>query len=452
MKTKARDTWSSKLGFVLAAAGSAIGLGNIWKFPYSVGTNGGGAYVALYIIFLVVIGIPLMLAAITLGRKTQLSVFGAYRSIDKRWSFAGAMAVLCGFVILAFYSTVGGWVLYYLKNAVLGQLNTTDPDVLTQTFGNLMNCPKTLIFYQFIFMIMTMLIVVNGIKKGIESSSKIMMPALFILLIIIAIRSLTLKGSIEGIKFLLVPDFSKITMDVAKNAMGQVFFSLSIGMGVMITYGSYLSKDVNLLSTAVMIPVLDTTSALIAGFATIPAVFALGFEVSEGPGLMFVTLPAVFASMPMGQVFCIAFFLLVLFASLTSSMSMLEICVSFFVDVRKKSRVKSTLILGGIIFLLGIPASLSLAEGSSFRLGSLGFFDMYDKLSSNILLTTGGFLLCIFVGWVLTTKTAIEEIEISGVKFELGNIWSFLVKYVVPVAVFIILVGSYKDFIVSILQ
>lgn len=452
MKINTRDKWSSKLGFVLAAAGSAIGLGNIWKFPYSVGTNGGGAYVVLYIFFLVVIGIPLMLAAITLGRKTQLSVFGAYRSIDKRWSFAGALAVLCGFIILAFYSIVGGWVLYYFKNALLGNLNTTNADELTQFFSNLMNSPKTLILYQAIFMILTMLIVVNGIKKGIENTSKVMMPALFILLIIIAIRSVTLEGSIEGIKFLLVPDFSKINMDVAKNAMGQVFFSLSIGMGVMITYGSYLDKKVNLLSTAVSIPILDTLAALIAGFATIPAVFALGFEVSEGPGLMFITLPAVFASMPMGQVFCVAFFLLVIFASITSSMSMLEICVSYFVDVREKNRAKSTLVLGFIIFLLGIPASLSLARRDIYRIGNLSFFDMYDKLTGNILLTTGGLLLCIFVGWVLTTKSAVEEIQASGVEFKLANTWSFLVKYIVPVGIFIILAGSYKDFFVSLLQ
>lgn len=452
MEAKVRDKWSSKAGFILAAAGSAIGLGNIWKFPYSVGVNGGGAYVALYLTFLVIIGIPLMLAAITLGRKTQLSVFGAYKSIDKRWSFVGALGVICGFVILAFYSAVGGWILYYFKSAILGTLNSTDPGVLTEFFSNMMNSPKTLIFYQLIFMLLTMSIVLNGIKKGIETTSKIMMPGLFILLIIIAIRSVTLKGSIEGIKFLLVPDFSKINMDVAMSAMGQVFFSLSIGMGVMVTYGSYLDKKVDLLSTAVSIPVLDTLAALLSGFAIIPAVFALGFEPGEGPGLMFITLPAVFASMPMGQLFCIAFFLMVIFAALTSSMSMLEICVSYFVDERKKDRTKSTLIIGFLIFLLGIPASLSLIEGSSFYLGSLSFFDIYDKLTSNILLTTGAFLLCIFVAWVLTAKEAVKEIESSGNKFKLANVWSFLVKYIVPVGVFIILISSYKDFIVSILQ
>jgi len=276
-----------------------------------------------------------------------------------------------------------------------------------------------------------------------------MMPALFILLIIIAIRSVTLPGSVEGIRFLLVPDFSKITMDVAKNAMGQMFFSLSIGMGIMITYGSYLDKDADILSTAISIPLLDTMAALIAGFATIPAVFALGFEVGEGPGLIFVTLPAVFASMPFGQFFCIAFFLMVTFASLTSSMSILEISVSYFVDERKKDRKKSTLMVGLVVFVMGLPASLSLVQGSGLKVGTLSFFDIYDKLSSNILLTTGGFLLCIFVAWILKTREAIKEIELSGAKFKFAPAWSFLVRYIVPVGVFTILFNSYKDFFAS---
>ncbi len=447
-----RDKWSSKVGFILAAAGSAVGLGNIWKFPYSVGTNGGGVFVALYILFLITIGCPLMLAAITLGRKTQKSVFGAYKSINHRWSFVGALGVVCGFFILAFYSTVGGWVLYYFKSAITGKLNTTDPNILGDIFAQLMNSPKELIFYQCIFLIVTIVIVLKGISNGIEKASKIMMPALFVMLIIIAIRSITLKGSLEGIRFLFTPDFSKLNMDVAMNALGQMFFSLSIGMGVMVTYGSYLDKKVNILDTALMIPVIDTAVALIAGLATIPAVFALGFEVGEGPKLMFVKLPAVFASMPMGTLFCIVFFLLVIFAALTSSISMLEVAISYFVDEKKKDRVKSTLFIGLVIFLLGIPASLSMGpwENVSF-IGKLNFFDLYDKLTSNILLTTGAFFLCVFVGWVLKTEEAIKEIESSNVTFTLAPVWSFLIKYIVPIAIFIILISAYKDFILSLL-
>jgi len=435
----------------LAASGSAIGLGNLWKFPYNTGSNCGGAFVLLYLLFLAIIGIPLMLAAITLGRKTELSVFGAYRSIDKRWAFVGTLAIICGFIILAFYSTVGGWVIFYLKSAIVGDLNTTDSIYLGSIFDNLLNSPIELLSYQFIFMIATILIVLRGISGGIEKASKIMMPALFIMIIIIAVRSITLKGGIEGIEFLFVPDFSKINMNVAMNALGQVFFSISIGIGTMITYGSYLDKKDNLLSTATLIPVLDTIIAILAGLAILPAVFALGFEPTEGPGLMFVTLPAVFSSMPFGYFFSLLFFILVLFAALTSSISMLEVAVSYFVDEKGKKRVPTTIITGGFIFLLGVPSSLSLGAWSFKVLGDLNFFDLYDKLASNILLTTGAFLLAIFVGWVLTPEKAIEEIESSKVEFRLSKIWSLLIKYVVPIAVGIILVNSYIDFFKSVL-
>ncbi|WP_347561223.1 sodium-dependent transporter [Senegalia massiliensis] len=428
-----------------------MGLGNLWKFPYNTGSNGGGAFVLLYILFLVIIGIPLMLAAITLGRKTELSVFGAYRSIDKRWAFVGTLAIICGFIILAFYSTVGGWVIFYLKSAIVGDLSTTDSAYLNSLFDNLLNSPIELLSYQFIFMIATILIVLKGISGGIEKASKIMMPALFIMIIIIAVRSITLKGGIEGIEFLFVPDFSKINMNVAMNALGQVFFSISIGIGTMITYGSYLDKKDNLLSTATLIPVLDTIIAILAGLAILPAVFALGFEPTDGPKLMFVTLPAVFSSMPFGYFFSLLFFILVLFAALTSSISMLEVAVSYFVDEKGKKRVPTTIITGGFIFLLGVPSSLSLGAWSFKVLGNLNFFDLYDKLASNILLTTGAFLLAIFVGWVLTPEKAIEEIESSKIEFKLAKIWSLLIKYVVPIAIGIILVNSYIDFIKSVL-
>lgn len=446
MEDNNRDKWSSNLGFILAASGSAIGLGNLWKFPYNTGSNGGGAFVLLYILFLVLIGLPLMLAAITLGRKTQLSVFGAYKSIDKRWSFVGIIAIACGFIILAFYSTVGGWVIFYLKSAIFGELNTTDSAYLGNIFGNLLNSPIELLTYQFLFMAATVAIVLKGISGGIEKASKIMMPSLFIMIIVIAIRSLTLDGALAGVEFLFVPDFSKINMDVAMNALGQVFFSISIGIGTMITYGSYLDKKDNLLSTATLIPVLDTVIAILAGLAILPAVFALGFEPTEGPGLMFVTLPAVFSSMPFGYFFSLLFFILVLFAALTSSISMLEVAVSYFVDNKGKKRIPTTIVTGGFIFLLGVPASLSLGAWSFKVLGSLNFFDLYDKLASNVLLTTGAFLLAIFVGWVLTPQKAIEEIESSGVNFKLSGVWSVLIKYIVPLAIGIILINSYIDF------
>lgn len=441
-----RENWTSKAGFILAATGSAVGLGNLWKFPYTVGMNGGGAFVLIYLFLVFVIGIPLMLTAITLGRKTQLSVYGAYKSIDRRWTFVGALGVICSFIVLAFYSTVGGWTLYYFKTALLGDLVTTDSEALQKIFHDLMTSPGNLIFYQTIFLLATALIVLKGIQQGIEKYSKWMMSSLFILLLMITVRSLTLPGSMEGIKYLFIPDFSMVTPTVLKNALGQMFFSLSIGMGSMITYGSYLSKKINLLHSAVMIPILDTSVALIAGLAIIPAVFAFGFEPSEGPSLMFITLPAVFASMPMGNLFAILFFILVIFAAITSSISMLEIAVSYFVDERKTSRNHATIITTSIIYVLGIPASLSLSGYYPINVGHLSLFDLYDQLSSNILLTTGAFFMTIFVGWVLKPKNAIAEIESSSIHFRLAPIWSVLVRYVLPIAILTILIESYRNF------
>ncbi|QXM05794.1 sodium-dependent transporter [Crassaminicella indica] len=450
-KENKREKWGSKIGFILAAAGSAVGLGNLWKFPYSVGNNGGGAFVMIYLIFLILIGMPLMLAAITLGRKTQLSAVGAYRSIKKNWAFVGGLGILCGFFILAFYSTVGGWVIYYCIKAVMGDLAIKDPNVLGAIFGDFISSPTSSIIYQGIFLILTLLIVIRGISSGIEKASKVMMPALFAMIILIAIRSVTLPGALAGIDFFLVPDFSKINMDVIMNALGQVFFSLSIGMGVMVTYGSYLDKDTNLIGASASIPVLDTMVAMLAGFATLPAVFAIGFKASSGPGLMFVTLPAVFASMPFGMLFCILFFILVLFAALTSSISMLEVCVSYFVDEKGANRIKAAMIITVTMYIVGIPATLSMGPWQELHiLGNLNFFDFYDKLTSNILLTSGGLLLSIFVGWIWGAENAVEEIEKIGKKFIFASLWKFLIKYIVPPAVFIILINSFKDVITAI--
>ncbi|PAB59238.1 sodium-dependent transporter [Anaeromicrobium sediminis] len=445
-KNQKRDKWASKLGFILAAAGSAVGLGNLWKFPYSAGANGGGAFVMVYFLFLITIGFPLMLAAITLGRKTQLSAVGAYRSIKKKWAFVGGLGVVCGFFILAMYSTVGGWVIYYVIKALTGGLAEKNPQVLGEIFGEFITSPGISVAYQGLFLLLTLLIVLRGISSGIEKASKIMMPALFVIMIVIAIRALSLEGAYEGVKFLLVPDFSKINMSVIVNALGQVFFSLSIGMGVMVTYGSYFDRESNLLQAGTSIPILDTMVAILAGLATLPAVFALGFEASAGPGLMFVTLPAVFASMAFGNVFCILFFLLVLFAALTSSISMLEVCVSYFVDEKNVDRVKSSIIISIIIFIIGVPATLSMGPWSDLTiLGNLNFFDFYDKLTSNILLTSGGLFLSIFVGWIWGADKAVEEIERNGTKFKLAPVWKFLIKFVVPPAVSIVLLNSFKE-------
>lgn len=439
-----REQWGSKVGFILAAAGSAVGLGNLWKFPYVAGKNGGGAFVLVYFIILLLVGFTLMIAEITLGRHTQLSAIGAFNKIRKGWGPVGAIGVLAAFLILSFYSVVGGWVINYIVKTFTGALHVSDPDILGKMFGDLISGVGEPIFYHALFMTATLAIVIGGIGGGIEKSNKILMPGLFVMIIIMAIRSMTLPGGMEGIKYLLVPDFSKLTMEVVLDALGQVFFSLSLGMGCMITYGSYLGKDTDIPESGFIIPLIDTGVALLAGLAVLPAVFAFGFEPAGGPGLIFITFPAVFAQMPMGSLFAVMFFFLVLFAALSSSISLLEVVVSYTVDELKMNRKVSTIVTAFVIFLLGVPASLSLGPWSHITLiKGKGIFDTLDFIASNICLPLGGLLLCIFVGWIWGTDNAIKEITNNGkIEFKLAGFWSFLVKYVGPIAILIVFIRS----------
>ncbi len=439
-----REQWGSKIGFILAAAGSAVGLGNLWKFPYMAGKNGGGAFVLVYFVILFLVGFTLMMAELVLGRHTQLNAIGAYRKISKKFTWVGVLGVLAGFLILSFYSVVGGWVINYVVKSATGALHTTDTAALGDMFGQLVGGTVEPILYHGIFMVLTLAIVFGGISGGIERASKIMMPALFVMMIILAIRSLTFEGAFEGVRFLLYPDFSAINGAVILDALGQVFFSLSLGMGCMITYGSYLSKDENIPQSAIIIPLVDTGVALLAGLAILPAVFAFGFEPGQGPGLMFVTLPAVFAQMPLGRLFELIFFVLVLFAALTSAISLLEVCVAYVVDEWKWSRKITTITLGGIIFLMGIPASLSNGPWAHIQiLGKRGFFDTYDFLASNIFLPLGGLMLCLVVGWFWGIDKALDEATNKGkLSFALAPYWSFLIKYVAPIAILIVFIRS----------
>ncbi|WZL72450.1 sodium-dependent transporter [Clostridiaceae bacterium 35-E11] len=439
-----REQWGSKLGFLLAAAGSAVGLGNLWKFPYMAGQNGGGAFVLVYFVMLILVGFTLMTGELIIGRYTQLNAIGAYRKIDKKLTWVGALGVLAAFLILSFYSVVGGWVISYVVKTVTGGLATSDTEALGSIFGQLVSGTVEPIVYHGIFMIITLTIVYGGISGGIEKASKIMMPALFIMIIALAIRSLTLPGAGAGVKFLLYPDFSKITIEVILNALGQVFFSLSLGMGIIITYGSYLGKSENIPQSAVFIPLVDTAVALLAGLAILPAVFALGFEPTQGPGLMFVTLPAVFSKMPLGTFFALIFFLLVLVAALTSSISLLEVCVSYVVDEWKWNRKTATGILALVIFLVGIPASLSNGPWADITLiKGKGFFDTYDFIASNIFLPIGGLMSSIVIGWLWGLDKALKEATNDGkIQFVMAPVWSFLIKYVAPVAILIVFIRS----------
>ena len=442
---KSRGFWGSRAGFVIAAAGSAIGLGNIWKFPYITGQHGGGAFVIVYLICIVLIGIPIMLAEFTIGRKTHKNPVGAYKNIHPAglWFLVGGMGVLAGFMILSFYSVVAGWTIAYVFKStfmLVPQFETAAD--AGKYFGNFASNPFQALIFHTIFMILCILIVIKGVRSGIEKSCDILMPTLLFILVLLVIRSLTLKGAWAGVVFYLKPEFSKLTAQGVLVALGHAFFSLSLGMGAMITYGSYLSKKENLASSALIVGALDTVIALLAGLMIFPAVFAMGLEPSAGPGLVFHVLPAVFSKMPFGNIVSIAFFTLLAIAALTSGISLLEVVVAYFIDEIRWSRKKAVLIVGSVIFILGIPSALSFGAFGEYKLFGMNFFDIVDHIASNYLLPLGGLLICVFVAWVWGPKPALEEIHIGEHKFPFAGGWVFLVKYISPVAVGIILIAK----------
>ncbi|GJL78621.1 MAG: transporter [Nitrospinaceae bacterium] len=433
-----RGFWVNRVGFILAASGSAIGLGNIWKFPYVTGQNGGGAFVLIYLVCIFSVGLPIMLAEFTLGRKTNLNPVGAFKTLKPKspWIGVGYMGVLAGFLILSFYGVVGGWTLAYIvKSISQSVLEFQSPKDAGQFFGAFIANPTEVIIYHALFMGICMGIVIKGVHGGIEKACDILMPTLFVILIILMIRSLTLPGAIKGIEFYLYPDFSKISPSVILIAMGQAFFSLSLGMGAMLTYGSYLPAKENLTAATVFVVLFDTMIALLVGMVIFPAVFAMGLEPAEGPSLVFSVLPAVFSSMPFGSVVSIIFFILLAIAAVTSGISLLEVVVAYFIDQRNWSRKKAVLIVGGVIFGLGIPSGLSFGVMSDVKFMGMTFFDNVDNIASNYLLPLGGMLTALFVGWVWGTKNAEEEIEKHETIFHWAHLWGFLIRYITPVGV-----------------
>lgn len=440
-KQEDRGAWSSSFGFIMAAAGSAVGLGNLWKFPYLAGENGGAVFVVTYLVMVLLIGFTMVLGETAIGRKTKLDPYGAYKKLNKNWGFLGIIGIVTAFLILSFYSVVGGWVIKYIVESLTGGIGV---DKAAYFEGYVAKTIEPLIYHG-IFMLLTVLIVFRGISNGIEKASKFMMPALMIMLVAVAIRSVTLENASAGLEYYLKPDFTKFNARVLVNALGQVFFSLSLGMGAIVTYGSYLKGDENIEKNSLIIPGIDTMVALLAGFAVLPAVFAFGFEPTAGPGLMFITLPAVFEMMPFGGIFGVIFFVLVFFAAITSAISLLEVATSFGIDQLKWSRNKAVTIFSVLMFIIGIFASLSMGPLSNFNVPLLNrsIFDSLDFLSSNILMPIGGLLMSIFIGYVWGVDEAIEEVKRNPDKsFKLEKFWVILIKYVVPVAVLIVLLSS----------
>jgi NSS family neurotransmitter:Na+ symporter len=438
-KFQARDHWATKLGFVLAASGSAIGLGNIWRFPYKAGQYGGGAFMLAYIAAVFIIGIPIMIAEFIIGRSAQKSPVGAFKKLRKSrfWPLVGLLGVLSGFVILSYYSVVGGWILKYIWESTF---HFFGQGTAGGVFEDFLANPLEQILWHGLFMLITVFIVRGGVISGIEKWSKILMPSLFVILAVLMVNSLMYSGAGEGIRFILKPDFSKLTRVGILEALGQAFFSLSLGMGAMLTYGSYLQKETNISSSALGIVALDTLCALMAGLMIFPIVFTYHVDPQVGPGLFFVTLPEVFSRMPAGQLIAISFFVLVAFAAITSAISLLEVVVSFFIDECNWSRKKADFTMGIVIFLVGIPSALSRNVLKGFTIfRERDIFDSLDFLATNYMLPIGGFFIVIFAGWVLTHGEKEAEIKRIENTFHFYPIWHFLVKYVSPLAVFIIL-------------
>ena len=448
--SKQREHWGSKAGFILAAAGSAIGLGNIWKFPYIAGENGGAAFIFVYLICIALIGLPVLIAEILIGRTTQRNPVGAFKKLSGKpfWIIIGSIGVMAGFIILSFYTVIAGWSIGYIVEALKGSFaQFADPKVSSEYFNSLVGNVRWVLGYHTLFSLLTMGVVYAGVNKGIENGSKIMMPVLFILLIILVIRGITLPGAEKGLAFFWSPDWSKITGQSILIALGHAFFTISLGMGAMMTYGSYLSDKDNIPIASLQIVFLDTLIALLAGIAIFTSVFAMGQDPAVGPGLIFHTLPVVFAKMPGGVIFAVLFFLLLTLAALTSAISLLEVVVAYFVDERKWQRHKAVIVFGFVTLLIGVPSALSFNVMSDVLFFGNTWFDNADFLASNILLPGGGLFISIFVGWVWGfDKVYIELKKGSETLFEkypriiLG--WKIFLKYVSPVMILIVFLHS----------
>ncbi|MGP4081956.1 sodium-dependent transporter [Pseudalkalibacillus sp. R45] len=436
-----QEQWASKLTFILAAAGSAIGLGAIWKFPYVAGNSGGGAFFLVFLLFTLLVGLPLLLAEFVIGRSTQKEAISAYRTIAPGWEFIGRIGVFSAFILLSFYSVIGGWILLYFGASITGYISGVSD--YEQLFGTIISNPWTAVGSQFAFILLTILVVARGIKDGIEKASKWMMPALFVLFLILIGRSLTLDGAMEGVRFFLQPDFSRLTSEGVLFALGQSFFSLSLGVSVMVTYSSYLSKTESLGRSAGSIVAMNIFITILSGLAIFPAVFSLGFEPTEGPGLLFIVLPSVFAQMPAGTFFFIAFLALFLFATLTSAFSMLEIIVASVAKESRQRRSKAAWLIGIAIFVVGVPSALSYGILGNITLFDKIIFDLMDYLVSNIMLPLGALLISIFVPWKMKREVLVAELtDGSHTGKRLLALWLLVLKYFVPLVIIIVFIDA----------
>lgn len=441
--TNNRSNFTSKIGFILAAAGSAVGLGNIWRFPYLVAQYGGGTFLLCYIVLAVTFGFALMTAEIALGRKTRLSAIGAFSALNKKYRFIGVLAALVPILILPYYSVIGGWVIKYFTVFISGQAKHAAEDTYFSEFIGQTGEP---IFWFALFMIFTAIVVLFGVEKGIEKVSQFMMPLLVVLTIGISLYVLTIDGAWEGVKYYVTPHMSDFSLKTLLAAMGQLFYSMSLAMGIMITYGSYMKRSTNLEHSVRQIEIFDTGIAFFAGLMIVPAVFAFSGgntdALNAGPGLMFITLPKVFASMPFGSVLGTAFFVLVFFAAVTSSISLMETIVSILMDYFHWKRKKTAIIVLVYCLLMGIPSSLGFGVWDFIKPLGMSILDAWDFISNSILMPIVALLTCFFVGFVIKPKTIIEEANAEGANFKSVTLFTVVIKWVAPVILIAILISS----------
>jgi neurotransmitter:Na+ symporter, NSS family len=448
-KTVKRDSFTTGIGVIAATLGSAVGLGNIWKFPALTGLNGGAAFIIVYLLSTLMAGLPVMIAELMLGRRSKSDALTTFKVLHPKqgsWALIGAAGVLSAFLILAFYTEVAGWVFAYVFKAASGSVLSTDPKVTSAAFEKLITDPFQAILWQCIVLVFVGGIIVLGVSKGIESTTKKLMPILFLILVMIGIRSLMLPGAGAGLNFLFHPDFSKVTGAVVLTAMGLAFFKLSVGMGTMITYGSYFRDDQNIPVTALRVMLADLTVSILAGIAIFPAVFTYGFKPEAGPSLLFITIPAVFSQMPFGNIFVVLFFVLGSIAATGAMLSIMEVPVAYLHQRFALSRLKATSLTVVLLALIGSTAALSNSTLAGFKLFGMTMFDLYDFITSNLLMPLGGLFICLFVGWVWGEEKVRAALSNDGDLHNSAMIstFFFIVRYVAPITIVVILLRGLK--------
>ena len=450
MTRNSRANFGSKLGVVLASAGSAVGLGNIWRFPFETGNHGGAAFILIYLACVLLLGAPIMIAEFLIGRRSRANTAGAYQKLapGTPWRWVGRMGVLAGFLILSYYSVVAGWTLEFICEAGSNSFSGKSAADFIASFNGFVSHPWHPVVWLVLFLLATHFIIVKGVEKGIEKSSKIMMPLLFILLLVLAVCSISLPGSGAGLEFLLKPDFSKVDGNVLLGAMGQAFFSLSLGMGCLCTYASYFRSDTNLPRTALNVSIIDTLVAFLAGIIIFPAAFSVGIQPDAGPSLLFITLPNVFqqafGSMPwLAITLSLMFYILLALAALTSTISLHEVVTAYLHEEFNLTRKKAAWMVTTVCIVLGVFCSLSLGPGKEYTLFGLTLFDLFDFVTAKIMLPLGGMFIAIFTGWYLDKRIVWEEISNNGtLKIQIYRLLLFILRFIAPVAIAFIFINE----------